>query len=334
MRAVAIDKHGDIDELNLRPNYPDPRPAAGEVVLKVKACALNYHDLFTLRGMPGIKIDMPVVLGIDLAGDIVEIGSGVSGWKVGDRVLIHPIIMEKPGLIGETRDGGLAEYVAVPSYQLLTLPAGLSYEDAAALPCAYGTAHRMMLTRGAVKAGERVLILGASGGVGTCCVQLAHMMGAEIVACASSPKKLERLAALGAKHVVDYSKDDFMQRIHDLYGKPRVRGGGGVDVVVNFTGGDTWVRSIRCLTKGGRLLTCGATAGFDPKEDIRYIWTFEQNIMGSNGWSMDDIKELVGLIQARRLKPIVDDVLPLAEAREAFRRLRDREVFGKILVRP
>jgi alcohol dehydrogenase len=234
----------------------------------------------------------------------------VTGWKVGDRVVVDPVDRVRGGLTGETFDGGMAEYVRIGAHQLLGLPADVAFDTAAALPCAYGTAYRMMLTRGNVKAGEKVLILGASGGVGTCCVQLAKLGGAEVAVCASSTEKLERLRALGADHLINYAAEDFMAASHRVFGRPRVWGPPGVaegaDVVVNFTGGDTWVPSIRCLRRQGRLLTCGATAGFDPKEDIRYIWTFEQNIMGSNGWLKEDILALIELLQQGKLDPCID----------------------------
>ena len=334
MKAAVIRQHGAIEDITFETDWPDPKPAEGEVVLKVGACALNYHDLFTLKGMPGIKIGFPLIMGIDVAGTIAEIGAGVTGWSVGDRVVIDPIDRDKPGLIGETRDGGLAEYVAVRASQLVKLHDDIDFSTAAALPCAYGTAHRMMITRGKIAAGEKVLILGASGGVGTCCVQLAKAAGAEVVATASSQSKLDRLAELGADHLINYAETDFMREVYGIYGKPKVYGGGGVDVIVNFTGGDTWVKSLRSLTKNGRMLTCGATAGFDPQTDIRFIWTFEQNIIGSNGWEMSDIDALLAMVQAGKLSALIDRELPLAETQTAFQLLRDRKVFGKVIVRP
>jgi NADPH:quinone reductase-like Zn-dependent oxidoreductase len=306
------------------------------VLLRVRATPLNYHDLFTRRGMPGIKVPLPMIAGIDFAGDIVEVGAGVEGWKAGDRVLVDPIDrVTNGGLIGEMRPGGLAELCAVPAHHLVRLPRDVTYEAASCLPVAYGTALRMMATIGQVKAGERVLILGASGGVGTCCVQLAKNAGAEVIVCASSPAKLERLAALGADMGIDYTKEDFVKAIYARYGKPHRRSfTGGVDVVVNFTGGDTWVPSLRVLHRQGRLLTCGATAGFDPKEDIRFIWTFELKILGSNGWMREELVELIEMVRTGAVRPVVDRVLPLEEAGEAFRLLEDREVFGKVVVCP
>jgi alcohol dehydrogenase len=335
MRAQVIRGHGEIDDISFEANWPDPVPGAGEVVLRVGACSLNYHDLFTLRGMPGIKLNMPLIMGIDVAGDVAALGADVTGWKVGDRVMVDPINRQLGKLLGEAMDGGLAEQVKVSAAQMIRLPDDVSYEAAAALPVAYGTAYRMMVARGKILPGEKVLILGASGGVGTCCVQLAKLAGAHVVVAASSEDKLTRLQALGADDGINYKSDDFMKEVHRRYGKPKFFGGtSGMDVVVNFTGGDTWVPSLRCLRNDGRLLTCGATAGFDPKEDIRYIWTFELNIVGSNGWLPEDLEALLGLVRSGKLTPVIDQRLTLSEAREAFRRLDERAVFGKVIVAP
>jgi alcohol dehydrogenase len=161
------------------------------------------------------------------------------------------------------------------------------------------------------------------------------MAGAEVIACGSNDDKLQKLRACGADHLINYATGDFMQEIHALYGKPhRRRYAGGVDVVVNYTGGDTWVKSLRCLRRGGRLLTCGATAGFDPKTDIRYIWTFELHIIGANGWERTDLEALLSLVQTGKMRPVIDKVLPLHEAAEGMRLLEEREVIGKVIVTP
>ncbi len=249
-------------------------------------------------------------------------------------MLVNPV-NKKKGLMGEMLDGGMAEYCLVASDQLVRMPAGVSFEQAAALPVAYGTAHRMLITHETVKKGERVLILGASGGVGTGCLLLAKMLGAEVIACASSPEKLARLKTLGADEVVDYTKTDWSKWAIEKYGKPQRRSyDGGVDVVINFTGGDTWVPSLRCLKRGGKLLVCGATAGYDPKEDLRYVWSFELKIIGSNSFYDEDLKGLMDLIQAARIRPVIDKVLPLTEAREGLRLIQDRAVIGKVVVTP
>lgn len=334
MKALVLAQHGDLEQLKVVNDHPRPQVTDGHVVIRVRASSFNYHDVFTVRGMPGIKVPLPVVIGLDMAGEIDEIGAGVDGWNKGDRVLVNPL-NKKKGLMGEMMDGGMAEYCLVASDQLISMPDGVSFEAAAALPVAYGTAHRMLVTHNTIKKGDRVLILGASGGVGTGCVVLAKMLGAEVIACAGSAEKLERLKALGADHVVDYKTTDFSKWAIEKYGKPQRRNyEGGVDVVINFTGGETWVPSLRCLKRGGSLLVCGATAGHDPKEDLRYVWSFELKIIGSNSFYDEDLTALMALIASGRISPSIDKVLPLEEAAEGLRLIRDREVMGKVIVAP
>jgi NADPH:quinone reductase-like Zn-dependent oxidoreductase len=336
MKAAVIHEHGGPGSIVIDNDFPDPVPEADDVVIKVGATSLNYHDIFTRRGMPGIKVPMPAVMGLDFAGEIVEVGSAVTDWQVGQRVLVDPVDRVGPGgLIGEMWHGGLAEFCKVPTHHLVALPDEVSYEDAACLPVAYGTAYRMMYTIGQVQAGDKVLILGASGGVGTCAVLLAKARGCEVIACASSQEKLDRLAEMGADHGINYVEEDFMKWVFTTFGKPhRRRYEKGVDVVVNFTGGDTWVPSLRVLRRNGKVLTCGATAGFDPKEDLRFIWSYELQILGANGWLRPELEELVAMIRRGELTPVIDRELPLEEINESFRLLEDREVFGKVIVKP
>ena len=321
----------------LEAGFPDPIAVEGDVLVRVRAASLNYHDVFTSRGMPGIKIPLPAIMGLDCAGEIAEVGAGVEGWSVGDRVLVDPRNRVEGGLMGETMHGGLAELCRVRAHQLIRIPDHVSYVDAAALPCAYGSALRMMYTIGGVSKGERVLILGASGGVGVCSIQLAKLAGATVIACAGTAEKVARLEQLGADYAVDYVERDFVEEVYALFGKPSRRGAGmnqGVDVVVNYTGGDTWVKSLRCLRVGGRLLTCGATAGYDPPEDIRFIWTFELKILGSNSWDREDLIRVLDLVASGELRVIVERTFPLEEAPEALRQIENREVFGKLVVTP
>ena len=336
MRALVLREHGT-GGLRYEADFPDPVPGEGDVVVRVRAASLNYHDVFTRRGMPGIRIAMPAIMGLDVAGEIAMLGPGVTGWRIGDRVVGDPINRVEGGLVGETVHGGLAEYCRLRAHQLVPIPDGVGFAQAAALPCAYGTARRMMFTNGHVAAGETVLILGAAGGVGVCCVQLAKAAGATVIAATSSEEKAARLRDLGADHTIDYAREDFVPQIYALFGKPARRGpgsGSGVDVVVNYTGGDTWTRSLRILKVGGRLLTCGATAGYDPPEDIRYIWTFELQILGSNGWARDDITALLDMVREGRLQAVIDETFPLEGAAEALARLEERRVFGKLVVTP
>ncbi|RXN92406.1 zinc-binding dehydrogenase [Achromobacter aloeverae] len=334
MKALVLNEHGGLDKLQVVTDKPVPKATEGHVVIRVGASSFNYHDVFTVQGMPGIKVPLPVVIGLDMAGEITEVGAGVEGWKVGDRVLVNPLNKGK-GLMGEMLDGGMAEYCLVSAPQLIALPAKVSYDDAAALPVAYGTAHRMLITHKTVKAGDRVVVLGASGGVGTACVILAKLLGAEVIACAGSDEKLARLKELGADHVINYRTTDFSKWAIAEYGKPQRRTyEGGVDVVINFTGGDTWLPSIKCLKRGGTLLVCGATAGHDPKEDLRYVWSFELNIKGSNSFYDEDLKALLQMVADGSVKPVIDRAVPLEGAADGLALIRDREVLGKVIVNP
>lgn len=334
MRALLLRRHGGLDDLEVVNDYPAPKVIPGHVVIRVRASSFNYHDLFTLRGMPGIKVPLPVIIGLDMAGEILEVGPDVRGWKPGDRVLVNPL-NKKKGLMGEMLDGGMAEQCLVAADQLLRMPNGVSFEAASSLPVAYGTAHRMMITHKTIEAGQSVLVLGASGGVGTGCVILAKMLGAEVIACASSDAKLQRLKEMGADHVVNYKTTDWSKWAVEKYGKPQRRTfDGGVDVVINFTGGDTWVPSLRCVKRRGKILVCGATAGHDPKEDLRYLWSFEIQVIGSNSFYDENLTALMDLIDQGKFKPVIDKVLPLEQAAEGLRLIQDREVIGKVVVAP
>ena len=333
MRAAVVYQHGPRDNIVLETNYREPPIPAGWVRLRVGACSVNYHDIFSRRGMPGIKLPLPLVIGSDIAGEVVELGSEVRGVAVGDRVLVDPVF-HPLGMIGERYDGGRAELCSAHSTQLVPIPDELSFEMAASIPLAYATAHRMMVTRAAVSPDDTVLILGASGGVGTACVLLSKLVGATVIACANSPEKLRRLGELGADHLVNYAERDMREAVWEIVGKPRVSGTGGVALVVNCTGRGTWIDSTRCMKVGARLVTCGATAGFEEQIDIRYIWTFEHNLLGSNGWRRSDITALIDHAARGTLKPVIDRVMALDEVHEAERLMEDREVFGKIVLVP
>jgi 2-desacetyl-2-hydroxyethyl bacteriochlorophyllide A dehydrogenase len=338
MRALVLREHGGPESLRLEPNFPEPQFAPDEVLLRVRATALNFHDVLTCRGMPGIKIPFPIIPGIDVAGEIVACGSAVEGWQTGDRVLVDPRDRVTGDLMGETRHGGLAEFCSAPARQLIRIPPEVTDAQAAMLPAAYGAAHRMVATIGRIQPGETVLVIGASGGVGSGCIQLARLAGAEVVAVVGSRDKGAVASQLGAAQVIRSDEQDLVTTIRALYGKPeRLRGrgpGGGVDVVINNTGGPTWTESLRCLRHGGRLLTCGASAGFDPKEDLRHIWTFELQILGSNEWEREDLVALLELVRAGRLATPIDRICHLDEAPAALADIAARQVTGKIVVTP
>jgi alcohol dehydrogenase len=331
MRAAVLREHGDVEGVSVEEEYPRPEPAAGEVVVKVRATSLNFHDIFTVNGMPGITIPLPVIPGLDVVGDVEALGEGVTGWSVGDRVVVNPML--GPDLMGETRDGGLAQYATAEAERLIALPDNVTYEQAAALPVAYGTAHRMIVDKQTIKAGDKVLVLGASGGVGTAAVTLAKGLGAHVVAAVGSEDKRQALLDAGADWAVNYREDDVYAWARETFGKPsRKDPGTGLDVIVNFTGGDTWRPSLRSLGLGGRILVCGATAGYDPVEDLRYIWSFEQQVIGSNGFTRDGVEALLGLVESGSLTPPVTLVDGLDGAADALARLEGRDFVGKIVI--
>ncbi|MBO0992718.1 zinc-binding dehydrogenase [Lederbergia sp. NSJ-179] len=328
MKAALITENGSLDKVVIG-EHPKPEVGADDVIVKVKAVSLNHLDIFVRRGMPGQrkKPPFPHISGGDVAGFIDTIGENVEGLQVGDRVLIDPKIAGY-GALGEDLQGGLAEFVKVPAVNIIPLPENISFEDAAALPIAYGTAWKMLINRGELKANETVLILGASGGVGNALVQIAKIAGANIIAAAGSEEKLEKLKELGADHVINYNEEDFSRKTWQITKKQ------GADVVVDYTGEATWPKSILATKKRGRILTCGATTGFNAVTDLRYVWKREISIIGSTSWERRDLEILLELVESGKLKPIIDRILPLEEAREAHRLMEEREIFGKLILQP
>lgn len=332
MRAIIFKEHGPFENLH-EATLPDPELASNECLLRVKAVSLNGFDPMVMRGIPGLRTPLPMIPGADIAAEIVELGKDVNTaeWSVGQRVAVNPA--NDQGMMGETLRGGLCELIAISADQLLKIPDAVSDQHAACLPTAYATAYRMLFTRGQLKKGESVLILGASGGVGTCCIQLAKMAGCNVIAVTSSAAKSEKLKEIGADQVVDTSAIDYVDFVKEHFGKPRTRGEtGGVDVCVNYSGGEDWTKSFKAVRRGGRILTCGATAGYDPKTDIRYIWSFEHNIIGSNGWQREDHYKMLDLIATGQLEPVVDRVVPMTDIQSAMRDLFDRKVVGKVVL--
>ena len=325
MRVVAIQQHGGVEQMKVD-RWPVPKAAPGHALVEIRACGLNYMDVFVLRGMPDLPTKMPRIPGGDIAGIVRETGEGVSQQWLGKRVVLFPRFPEG-GVLGEHANGGLCEYIAVDQRQLIEIPDGVDFRQAAALPIAYGTSHRMLFTRGHLKKGEKVLILGASGGVGVSCLQFAKMAGAEVYACTSGAEKAKKLKALGADHVIDYSGNpDFSKAVWAATGKK------GVDVAVNFTGGDTWIPTQRCMAVNGRILTCGSTVGHLCTIDVRFVWFREIEIIGSRAYKHEDIEACLDFVAAKALSPVIEKELPLENAAEGVRMLEERRVFGKIIV--
>ncbi len=326
MRVVAIQQHGGVEQMKLD-QWPVPVAQANQALVEVKACGLNYMDVFVLHGMPDMPTKMPRIPGGDIAGIVREVGEGVSKDWIGKKVVLFPRFPEG-GVLGENGNGGLCEFIAVDQRQLIEIPDGVSFEDAAALPIAYGTSHRMLFTRGRLKKGEKVLILGASGGVGVSCLQFAKMAGAEVYACTSSEEKARKLKDLGADHVIDYSENpDFSKAVWAASGKK------GVAVAINFTGGDTWIPTQRCMATNGRILTCGSTAGHLCEIDIRFVWFREMDIIGSRAYVPEDIKTCLDFVASKQLAPVIEKVLPLEQAAEGVGLLDERRVFGKVIIK-
>lgn len=325
MKAAVIEKQGGIENIVYR-DFPDPVVGADDVLIRVKACGLNYFDIFVRRGMPGLPVPMPWISGADVAGVVAGVGANVKRFKVGDRVMIDPLTNE--GMMGEEVQGGLAELCRVPQEYVIPLDPRLTFEQAATIPANYGTTYRMLFTNGDMQKGDLVLILGASGGVGTACVQVAKAHGCKVIACAGTDEKCARLKELGADETINYSTADFSREAWRLSGKK------GVDICVNFTGGDTWQPSIRTLKQHGKLLTCGATAGYDAKTDIRFVWQREVKLIGSNGYTIADVTRGMVDMAEGRIKVPEYRTYPLSKLGEAEAAMESRDFFGKIVLIP
>lgn len=335
MKAVYFNEHGDLSVLR-HGDVPEPAVLPGWVKVRVRATSFNHADLFSRRGMPGIKVQLPGITGMDCAGEIAALGDGVTGWRIGDRVLPIPHEVDwttgRFDMLGENRNGAMAEFCVVRASQLMRLPDQVSFEDAACLPCAYGTAYRMLHTRGEIAAGQTILVLGASGGVGNACVLLAKIAGLQVIAAAGDDAKCERLKAIGADETINYATTAIDSYVKQKTGS--LLRGGGVDAVVNFTAGDTWAPSMRCVKRFGRLLCCGGTGGYKAVTDIPYLFMAEMTIVGSTGWATQDQQACVDLVASGKLKPVIDRVVPLAAAIDAMGAFERREFFGKIVITP
>jgi alcohol dehydrogenase len=327
MRVIALQQHGGIEQLKLD-HWPKPSVADNEALIEVKSCGLNYMDVFVMQGMPDLHTKMPRIPGGDIAGIVREVGKDVSADWIGKRVVLFPRF-PGGGVLGENGNGGLCEFIAADQRQLIEIPEGVDFDLAAALPIAYGTSHRMLFTRGNIKAGEKILILGASGGVGVSCLQFAKMAGLEVFACTSSEEKGRKLKALGADHIINYAETpEFSRAVWTASGKK------GVDVAVNFTGGDTWIQTQRCMAVGGRILTCGSTAGHMCEIDVRFLWHREIDIIGSRAYLPSDIVACLDHVAAGRLQPVIESIFPLEEAGKGVSLLEGRRIFGKVIIKP
>jgi NADPH:quinone reductase-like Zn-dependent oxidoreductase len=342
LKAVRIHEHGGVEKLRYE-DAPMPKlTSPTDAIIKLNAASLNHIDIWNRRGLPGMKIAFPRILGGDGAGIVTELGSDVSNIKIGDAVCLYPpsgcgrcefcatdreYICVYLRVLGERDDGTYAEYVRAPARNCFPIPSGLSFEEAAAFPLVYITVWRMLQTNARLKSGEHVLILGIGGGVATAALQLAASIGTHIIVTSSSDEKLEKAKSLGADQGINYTQSDFVQEVRRLTGKR------GVDVVVDCVGGDSWVKSLASLTKGGRLVTCGATAGAHPTTDIQRIFWNHLKIFGSTLGDRTEFKEVLNFLGATRIRPVIDRVFPLRDAALAQKRMEEGKQFGKIVLR-
>ncbi|HKS11067.1 MAG TPA: zinc-binding dehydrogenase [Pyrinomonadaceae bacterium] len=340
MKAAIFKQHGGPEVLEYA-DVPEPRMRADEVLVQVKACALNHLDIFVRRGMPGITIPLPHILGNDIAGVVREVGELVTWVKPGDEVMVHPGVScghceaclsgqdnlcREYDIIGYRRDGGYAELVAVPGVNIIPKPSQLSWEEAAALPLVTVTAWHMLITRANVQPGEDVLVHAAGSGVGSVAIQIAKLRGARVITTASSDEKLAKARELGADVTINYTQDDWPKEVR------RVTDRKGVDVVVEHTGAATWPGSISSLKNNGRLVTCGATSGYDAHTDLRQVFYRHLTLLGSFMGSKAELLEAMKFVREGKIHGVVDRVLPLSEARRAHELIEDRAQFGKIVL--
>jgi len=340
MKAIAITGHGGNETVR----YMDvERPTLGprQVLIGAHAAALNHLDIWVRNGLPGAKLAMPHVLGADGAGVVAEVGAEVDRVHVGERVLINPglncgtcefcqageqSLCATFGIMGETAPGTFAEYFKVPQENVHPMPEGFSWAEAAAFPLVFVTAWRMLISKAQIKPGEDILILGIGGGVSTAALQISKALGLRAIATSSSDDKLQQAQKLGADAVINYKTQDFGREVRSMTDRR------GVDVVVDSVGGESYAKSLACLVKGGRLVTCGATAGPRPQTDLGRIFWNQLSVFGSTMGSMHEFAEMLNFVRKRGVKPVIDQVFPFADGANALARMEEGRQFGKIVL--
>jgi NADPH:quinone reductase-like Zn-dependent oxidoreductase len=343
MKALAFHEFGGPDKLKYE-DVPDPKIKPNEVLIRVRACALNHLDLFVREGIPALKTPLPFWTGCDIAGEVTEVGAEVQGVKPGARVAVNPnltcgrcefcaqgedSLCVRYGILGEHVPGGLAEYVAVRGDNVLPLPASVSFEAAASFVLTNMTAWRMVVTQGQVRPGQDVLIIGVGGGVSSTAVQIARLCGGRVIVTSSDDAKLEKAKALGAEVGINYKKNpDWAKQVFEATGKR------GVDVVIENVGAATWKDSIRSLKGGGRLVTCGSTSGPVGETIIPLVFWKQVHLIGSTMANRKEFHDVMGQFFAGRLKAIIDEVVPLKDGAAAQQRLAEGKQFGKIVLTP
>lgn len=340
MKAVCIHEFGG-PEVLLYEDVPDPELRKDQVLVRVRACALNHLDLWVRAGLPGVKL--PHILGSDIAGEVAESGEYITDIKPGTRVLIAPMLFcnhcehcmsgrqnfcPQFAVLGNSAEGGNCEIIAVPRVNVIPIPDSLSFEDAASVPLVFLTAWHMLVARAGLRVGQTVLVLGAGSGVGSAAIQICKLLGAEVITTAGDDRKLAKARELGADHTIDHYKQKISDEVRRITGKR------GVDIVFEHVGKATWPESIRSLKYGGTLITCGATTGPEANLDLRVLFARQLSLLGSYMGSAGELHEVLKLVFAGKLKPVVDRTFELAETRAAHEYLATSEQFGKVVVLP
>ncbi|MDW8309017.1 MAG: zinc-binding dehydrogenase [Verrucomicrobiales bacterium] len=342
MKALQLLAHGAPGRFEVR-DVPDPKPAPGEVLVRVQACGLNHLDLWVESGGLPVPIALPRIPGSEIAGVIAALGPDVRDWRVGDAVAVQSNLFcgecefcrrgdeslcLQGELFGVTRDGGFAELVAAPARALARLPKGVDFETSAALTLAGSTAMHMLTRRASVRPGDWVLVIAGASGVGSAAIQIARQLGARVLSTGSTEAKRALARELGAEQALDANDPDWPRQVRQLTGRR------GVDLVIEHVGGETLLKCFECLARGGTIVTCGATAGREIRLNVWSLFVREHRLVGSYGRSRADFEATLAWAASGRLKPVVDSVFPLERAPEAFARLRGRQALGKILIRP
>jgi len=340
MKAVRIHQFGGPEVLTYE-DVPDPVFRKDHVLVRIKACALNHLDLWVRKGLPGVNL--PHILGSDIAGEIVETGEYVTGFKSGQRVLLAPMHFcnrcpkcvaglqnQCPDftVLGNRVDGGNCELIAIPAVNVIPIPNSFDFNQAASVPLVFLTAWHMLIGRAGLKVGETVLVLGASSGVGIAAIQIAKLFHCRVITTAGDDNKLEKGRALGADYGIDHYKQRISEEVRKITNKE------GVDVVVEHVGAATWDESMKCLKPAGRLVTCGATTGPTASMDLRFVYSRQLSILGSYMGTMGELYDVLAHVFAGRLKPVVDRTFPLKDLRAAHEHMEKSQMFGKIVVNP
>jgi NADPH:quinone reductase-like Zn-dependent oxidoreductase len=342
MKAVRFHQHGGPEVLRYE-DAPDPAIQPDEVLVKIKACALNHLDLWLRKGVRSWQLRMPHIVGSDISGEVAEVGSLVTSSKVGDRVLLNPGVCcgqceacsngldsacRSYTLFGVMIDGGYAEYVKAPLRNVIPIPGDLSFDEAAAVPLVFTTAWHMLFTRARLKPGEDVLVIGAGSGVGCAAIQIAKLAGARVIAVAGSNAKLDKARALGADDVINHTRQSISEEVMRLTNKR------GVDVIFEHVGAAVWEACFESLATYGRLVTCGTTAGEEVKLNLRLLYGRQRTVLGSFMGGKGELLDALKLIGQRKLKAVIDSSFPLRDAAAAQTKMESRQFFGKILLHP